>query len=73
MPVSYSGTVAEHAAVRDNVGIFDVSHLNQALVSGASAAAFVNSTLTNDLGKIVPGKAQYTLIAAMSPAVSSMT
>ncbi|MEY1674916.1 glycine cleavage system protein T [Gordonia terrae] len=61
MPVSYSGTVAEHAAVRDNVGIFDVSHLGKALVSGAGAAAFVNSTLTNDLGKIVPGKAQYTL------------
>ncbi|MFE0749507.1 glycine cleavage system aminomethyltransferase GcvT [Gordonia sp. NPDC058843] len=61
MPVSYSGTVAEHAAVREAVGIFDVSHLGKALVSGAGAAAFVNSTLTNDLGKIVPGKAQYTL------------
>ncbi|MCR5977202.1 glycine cleavage system aminomethyltransferase GcvT [Gordonia jinghuaiqii] len=61
MPVSYSGTVAEHAAVREAVGIFDVSHLGKALVSGPGAAAFVNSTLTNDLGKIAPGKAQYTL------------
>lgn len=61
MPVSYSGTVAEHAAVREAVGIFDVSHLGKASVVGPGAAAFVNRTLTNDLGKIVPGKAQYTM------------
>ena len=61
MPVSYAGTVAEHTAVREAVGIFDVSHLGKALVAGPGAAAFVNSTLSNDLGKIVPGKAQYTL------------
>ena len=61
MPVSYSGTVAEHTAVREDVGIFDVSHLGKALVAGPGAAAFVNATLTNDLGKITPGKAQYTL------------
>ncbi len=61
MPVSYAGTVAEHTAVRENVGIFDVSHLGKALVSGPGAADFVNRTLTNDLGKIGPGKAQYTL------------
>ena len=61
MPVSYSGTVAEHTAVREAVGIFDVSHLGKALVAGPGAAAFVNATLTNDLGKITPGKAQYTL------------
>ncbi|MEO9327545.1 glycine cleavage system aminomethyltransferase GcvT [Gordonia aurantiaca] len=61
MPVSYAGTVAEHTAVREAVGIFDVSHLGKALVSGPGAAEFVNSTLTNDLRKIAPGKAQYTL------------
>ncbi|MCF8611303.1 glycine cleavage system aminomethyltransferase GcvT [Gordonia sp. HY285] len=61
MPVSYSGTVAEHAAVREAVGIFDVSHLGKALVAGPGAAELVNRTLTNDLGKIVPGKAQYTM------------
>lgn len=61
MPVSYAGTVAEHTAVREAVGIFDVSHLGKALVAGPGAATFVNSTLTNDLGKIRPGKAQYTL------------
>lgn len=61
MPVSYQGTVAEHAAVREAVGIFDVSHLGKALVAGPGAADFVNATLTNDLAKIAPGKAQYTL------------
>lgn len=61
MPVSYAGTVAEHNAVREAVGIFDVSHLGKALVKGSGAADFVNSTLTNDLSKIRPGKAQYTL------------
>ncbi len=61
MPVSYAGTVAEHKAVRGSVGVFDVSHLGKATVSGPDAAAFVNSALTNDLGRIRPGKAQYTL------------
>lgn len=61
MPVSYAGTVAEHTAVRENVGIFDVSHLGKALVSGADAARLVDSCLTNDLGRIAPGQAQYTL------------
>ncbi|MBM7460441.1 glycine cleavage system aminomethyltransferase GcvT [Rhodococcus coprophilus] len=61
MPVSYAGTVAEHTAVRDAVGLFDVSHLGKALVAGPGAAEFVNASLTNDLGKIGPGKAQYTL------------
>ncbi|GAA1482835.1 glycine cleavage system aminomethyltransferase GcvT [Gordonia sinesedis] len=61
MPVSYAGTVAEHTSVRDAVGIFDVSHLGKALVAGPGAADFVNRTLSNDLGKISPGKAQYTL------------
>ncbi|MET9202100.1 glycine cleavage system protein T, partial [Gordonia sp. NPDC003585] len=61
MPVSYAGTVAEHNAVREKIGVFDVSHLGKALVSGPGAADFVNSALTNDLAKIGPGKAQYTL------------
>ena len=47
--------------MREAVGIFDVSHLGKAMVSGAGAAAHVNATLSNDLGKIEPGKAQYTL------------
>ena len=63
MPLEYAGggVLAEHAAVRDAVGLFDVSHLGKALVRGAGATAFVNSCLTNDLGRIQPGQAQYTL------------
>lgn len=61
MPVSYAGTVAEHKAVRSTVGLFDVSHLGKASVSGPGAAEFVNSVLTNDLARVGPGKAQYTL------------
>ncbi|WP_340538196.1 glycine cleavage system aminomethyltransferase GcvT [Nocardioides sp. GXZ039] len=61
MPVEYSGVVAEHTAVRTGVGIFDVSHLGKAEVRGPGAADFVNATLSNDLAKIAPGKAQYTL------------
>ncbi len=61
MPLEYSGVVAEHTAVRTAVGVFDVSHLGKAAVRGEGAAAYVNSCLTNDLGKIGSGKAQYTL------------
>ena len=62
MPLEYrSGVVKEHTAVRESVGIFDVSHLGKAMVSGPGAADFVNATLSNDLAKIRPGKAQYTL------------
>ncbi|MDR1791748.1 MAG: glycine cleavage system aminomethyltransferase GcvT [Propionibacteriaceae bacterium] len=61
MPISYSGIVAEHQAVRNAVGVFDVSHLGKATVRGPGAAAFLNTCLTNDLRRIAPGQAQYTL------------
>ena len=61
MPLQYSSIVAEHKAVRDAVGIFDVSHLGNARVTGPGAGDFVNACFTNDLGKICPGQAQYTL------------
>ncbi|MBU9765586.1 glycine cleavage system aminomethyltransferase GcvT [Mycobacterium sp. TNTM28] len=69
MPVSYAGTVAEHNATRAAVGLFDVSHLGKALVKGPGAAAYVNSALTNDLNRIGPGKAQYTLCCTESGGV----
>jgi aminomethyltransferase len=64
MPLEYAGAgvLAEHAAVRNQVGMFDVSHLGKATVKGPGAAAFLDRCLTNDLGKIGPGQAQYTLI-----------
>jgi len=63
MPIEYpgGGVLKEHAAVREGVGVFDVSHLGKGVVRGPGAAAFVNARLTNDLGRIGPGQAQYTL------------
>jgi aminomethyltransferase len=63
MPLEYAGggVLREHAAVREGVGVFDVSHLGKARVRGAGAATFVNRCLTNDLDRIEPGQAQYTL------------
>ncbi|MEW1586299.1 glycine cleavage system aminomethyltransferase GcvT [Micromonospora vinacea] len=63
MPLEYAGggVLKEHTAVRTAVGVFDVSHLGKARVSGPGAAEFVNSCLSNDLGRIGPGRAQYTL------------
>ncbi|MEW2429037.1 glycine cleavage system aminomethyltransferase GcvT [Micromonospora sp. NPDC047644] len=63
MPLEYAGggVLKEHTAVRTAVGVFDVSHLGKARVSGPGAADFVNSCLSNDLGRIGPGQAQYTL------------
>ncbi len=64
MPLEYSGVVAEHTAVRTAVGVFDVSHLGKATVRGADAATYMNACLTNELGRIGPGQAQYTLCCA---------
>lgn len=63
MPIEYpgAGVLREHTAVREAVGIFDVSHLGKALVKGPGAADFVNRCFTNDLRKVSPPKAQYTM------------
>ena len=63
MPIEYpgGGVLKEHAAVREAVGLFDVSHLGKVSVRGPGAAAFIDATLTNDLGRITAGQAQYTL------------
>jgi aminomethyltransferase len=60
MPVEYGGTIAEHTAVREAVGVFDVSHLGTLQVHGPMAA--LNAVLTNDLDRIGDGQAQYTLL-----------
>jgi glycine cleavage system T protein (aminomethyltransferase) len=64
MPLEYTGAVKEHVAVRTAGGLFDVSHLGKAVVRGPGAAAFLNECLTNDLGRIATGQAQYTLCCA---------
>jgi aminomethyltransferase len=63
MPIEYSGggVLAEHTAVRERVGLFDVGHLGKLAVTGPGAADLVDATLTNSLARIAAGKAQYTL------------
>lgn len=64
MPIEYpgAGVLAEHASVRNRVGLFDVSHLGKASVKGQGSLAFLNSLFTNDLTRIGDSKAQYTLL-----------
>ena len=71
MPLEYAGggVIKEHTAVRTQAGVFDVSHLGKARVAGPGAAAFVNRCLTNDLGRVKPGQAQYTMCCDSSGGV----
>ncbi len=64
MPIEYpgAGVLAEHTAVRERVGLFDVSHLGKASVKGPGALEFLNEMFTNDLNRISDSKAQYTLL-----------
>jgi aminomethyltransferase len=62
MPVQYSGILEEHAAVRERVGLFDISHMGEFLVAGPNAETALNELLSNDLRKIAVGQAQYTLL-----------
>ncbi len=71
MPIEYpqgfhtaqpGGVIAEHTAVRERVGIFDVSHLGKIEVTGEGALAFINAMVTNDLNRIADGSAQYNLL-----------
>ncbi len=62
MPVQYTGIVPEHQAVRQAVGVFDISHMGQFIVSGPGAAAFLNRALTNDISRLEVGQGQYSLL-----------
>lgn len=62
MPVQYTSITDEHLTVRNAAGIFDISHMGEALVSGPGAAGFLNHTLTNDIRKLAVGAGQYTLM-----------
>jgi aminomethyltransferase len=62
MPVQYAGVIEEHRAVRTDCGAFDVSHMGELHVDGPSAHGFLQEMLSNDLGKISDGEAQYTLL-----------
>ena len=62
MPVQYEGVIAEHKAVRRDAGVFDVSHMGELDVEGPRATDLLQATLSNDLARISPGEAQYTLL-----------
>ncbi len=62
MPVQYEGVIPEHRAVRADCGVFDVSHMGEFEVEGPRATELLQSALSNDLDKIGPGQAQYTLL-----------
>ena len=59
MPVSYEGVNAEHKTVRDGVGVFDVSHMGEFLITGAKAMELIQKVTSNDAAKLVDGQAQY--------------
>lgn len=62
MPVLYSGIIAEHKAVRSACGIFDIGHMGIVSISGDKAESFLQRVLTNDITKLAPGSAHYSLI-----------
>ena len=62
MPIEYTGTVGEHTAVRESVGIFDVSHMGKMRITGPGAADFVNTLVANDVHRIGDGQAQYSML-----------
>ena len=62
MPVQYTSIVQEHQAVRNNVGIFDISHMGQLIVEGAGAREWLNVMLTNNIDKLDVGTGQYTFL-----------
>ena len=59
MPVQYSSIIAEHKAVRNSVGVFDVSHMGEVFVTGEKALDFVQHITINDASKLIPGRVQY--------------
>lgn len=59
MPVQFKGIVAEHLKVRNSVGVFDVSHMGEIVITGRDALEFVNYITTNDVGKLALNQVQY--------------
>lgn len=69
MPIEYAGTVGEHTAVREDVGVFDVSHMGYTEVTGPGAIAWLNTVVANDLDRVGAGQAQYNLLCDESGGV----
>ncbi len=64
MPVQYSSILDEHRAVRERIGLFDLSHMGEIWVSGPAASAGLAHALVSDPGRLVPGRAHYSMIVA---------
>ena len=62
MPLQYTGILEEHQTVRNNVGIFDISHMGQLIVGNLAAAGWLNTMLTNNIDKLEVGQGQYTFL-----------
>ena len=62
MPISYTGINEEHAAVRNNAGVFDVSHMGEFILTGPNALDLIQRTTSNDASKLTAGKAQYSCL-----------
>jgi aminomethyltransferase len=62
MPIEYQGTLAEHRAVREAVGLFDLTHLGKVMVEGEGSLGVLQRTFTNDVSKVDVGGAQYNMV-----------
>jgi aminomethyltransferase len=62
MPIEYEGAIAEHRAVRERVGLFDLTHLGKVELEGPGALALLQGVVTNDVGAVAVGEAQYNLV-----------
>jgi aminomethyltransferase len=62
MPLWYKGIIPEHLAVRNSVGIFDISHMGRIIIAGADAESFLNYVITNDVTALSPNSAQYSVM-----------
>ena len=59
MPIQYSGVKEEHLAIRNKLGVFDISHMGEFWVEGPNAIDLLQFICSNDISKLIPGKAQY--------------
>jgi len=62
MPLYYKGIIPEHLAVRNSVGVFDISHMGRVIITGADSERFLNYVITNDVSKLLPNTAQYSVM-----------
>lgn len=69
MPVQYEGVTKEHLCVRENLGVFDVSHMGEFFIEGPNALPLLQNICSNDISKLIPGKAQYNYLPNSSGGV----